>query len=87
MLQYELAARAKGKSLKTANHVKLLLNLLTSSIGGIQDVSKVKADDSRHFILDLEQRPKWAGTSRQKEEKISRTALNTYVRGMKAAWA
>jgi hypothetical protein len=62
MLRYELTARAEGKSPKTVDHVKLAMKLFTSFIGGIQDVSKVKADDLRHFILDLEQRPKWAGT-------------------------
>jgi site-specific recombinase XerD len=87
MARYELTARAEGKSSKTVDHVKLSVKLFTSSIGGIQDVSKVKADDLRHFILDLEQRPKWAGTSHEKEDKISRTALNTYVRGVKTFWA
>lgn len=69
------------------DHVKLAVKLLTNFIGGIQDVRKITADDLRHFILDLEQRPKWAGTSHEKEEKISRTAVNTYVRGVKAFWA
>ncbi|HEY92205.1 MAG TPA: hypothetical protein G4O17_00460, partial [Dehalococcoidia bacterium] len=69
------------------DHVKLPVKLFAGSIGGIQDVSKVRADDLRHFILDLGQRPKWAGTSHEKEEKISRTTLNTYVRGIKAFWA
>ena len=87
MTRYELTARAELKSPKTVEHVKLSVKLFTSSVGGIQDVSKVKADDLRHFILDLEQRPKWAGISHEKEEKISRTTLNTYVRGVKAFWA
>ncbi|MFC1955192.1 tyrosine-type recombinase/integrase [Chloroflexota bacterium] len=69
------------------DHVKLSLKLFAGFIGGIQDVSKVKADDLRHFILDLEERPKWAGTAHQKEARISRTALNTYVRGVKTFWA
>ena len=85
--RYELAVRAEGKSPKTVDHVKLAVKLFASFIGGIQDVSKVQADDLRHFILDLEQRPKWAGTPREKEEKISRTAVNTYVRGVKTFWA
>ena len=85
--RYELSAKAEAKSSKTVDHVKLAVKLFTGSIGGIQDVSKVTADDLRHFILDLEQRPKWAGTSHEKKETISRTALNTYVRGVKAFWA
>jgi site-specific recombinase XerD len=87
MTRYELAARAEGKSPKTVDHVKLSVKLFDQYIGGIQDVSKVTADDLRHFILELEQRPKWAGTSHEKETTISRTALNTYVRGVKAFWA
>jgi len=87
LARYELTARAEGKSPKTVDHVKLAVKLLAGSIGGIQDVSKVRADDLRNFILDLEQRPKWAGTSHEKEEKLGRTTLNTYVRGIKAFWA
>jgi len=85
--RYELIARAEGASPKTMDHVRLAVRLFTNFMGGIQDVRKVTADDLRHFIIALEQRPKWAGTAHEKKEKISRTALNTYVRGVKAFWA
>jgi len=46
----------------------------------------VTDDDLRYFIIALEQRPKWAGTPHEKKGKISRTTLNTYVRGVKEEW-
>ncbi|MFC1929058.1 tyrosine-type recombinase/integrase [Chloroflexota bacterium] len=87
LTRYELIARAEGLSQKTIDHVKLGVKFFNEFLGGINDVRKVSPDDLRQFIVASQQKLKWAGTPQQSEQKISDTAINTYVRGIKSFWS
>ena len=87
LLKYKLTAEAEGSSAKTFAHVNLSVRLFSDFLGGITDAGQVTADDLRHFIVYLRQRPKWTGKRKQKNEKLSANTINTYVRGIKAFWA
>ncbi len=52
-------------------------------MGGITDVSKLQADDIRHFILAAQEREKWAGLPQANGKKVSATTVNTYTKAIK----
>ncbi|MFP6649072.1 MAG: tyrosine-type recombinase/integrase, partial [Pirellulaceae bacterium] len=53
------------------------------------DLSSVTRNDLRKFILDLQQRPAWQGhpTIHGSTRRVSKTAINTYARGIRAFFA
>ena len=65
--KYSLSARAEGFSEKTVKHTVNSVNYFASFLGGIDDVSKVTADDLKRFIVDLRGRRRWAGRSEGQE--------------------
>jgi site-specific recombinase XerD len=86
--KYSLSARAEGHSEKTVKHTVNSAHYFANFLGGIDDVSKVTADDLKRFIVDLRGRRRWADRSDvQVKDKISGTSINTYVRAVKAFWA
>ena len=86
--KYNLSARAEGLSEKTVKHTTNSVRYFDRFLGGIDDVSKVVADDLKRFIVDLRGRKRWAERSDvQVKDKISGTSINTYVRAIKAFWS
>ena len=89
--KYDLSARAEGLSEKTVKHTNNSVSYFDRFLGGIDDVSKVTADDLRRFIVDLRGRRRWAGRyeahEAQGKDKISGTSINTYARAIKALWS
>jgi hypothetical protein len=75
ILKYTLSAQAEGLSEKTIKHTVSAVKYFDISLGGINDVSKVTADDLRRFIVDLRSHRRWAGRSEvQVKDKISGTS-------------
>jgi integrase/recombinase XerD len=86
--KYDLSARAEGLSEKTVKHTNNSVGYFDRFLGGIDDVSKVTADDLKRFIVDLRNRKRWDGRYQlQGKDKISGTSINTYVRAIKSFWA
>ncbi len=84
MLQrYSLDVRAKGGSEETIQHTTMVMKFFTDFMGGIDDVTKLEADDLKRFIVYLRQKKKWSGLPHVKDEKLGATAINTYVRALK----
>ena len=81
--RYSLDVRAKGGSEVTIGHTTMAMNFFTDFMGGIDDVTKLEEDDLKRFIVYLRQKKKWAGLPHVKDEKLSGTAVNTYVRALK----
>lgn len=84
LIRYALNARAQGLSPTTVIHVKRVVGFFTDFLGEIPDVRKVTGDDLKRFIVAMQQKQKWAGTKQQSKQKISGTAINTYVRAIKS---
>jgi site-specific recombinase XerD len=86
--RYTLFARSEGFSPKTIKHTVSAVNYFTEFLGGIDDVTKVTADDLRRFIVGLQSRKRWANRTDVKiQGKISGTSINTYTRAIKAFWS
>ena len=81
--RYSLDVRAKGGSEETIQHTTMVIKFFTDFIGGIDDVTKLEGDDLKRFIVYLRQKKKWSGLPHVKDEKLSATAINTYVRALK----
>ncbi|MFC1995582.1 tyrosine-type recombinase/integrase [Chloroflexota bacterium] len=82
--RYSLDVRAGGGSEDTIRHTAMVLKFFTDFMGGIDDVTKLEADDLKRFIVYLRQKKKWSGLPHVKAEKLAATTVNTYVRALKA---
>jgi integrase/recombinase XerD len=88
ILKYTLTEKAEGLSQKTINHTVSAVKYFDKFLGGIDDVSRVTADDLRRFIVGLQNRKRWADRAEVKiQDKISGTSINTYTRAIKAFWS
>jgi len=86
--KYTLTTKAEGFSQKTIKHTVRAVKYFDKFLGGIDDVSRVTADDLRRFIVGLQNRRRWAERTEVKiQDKISGTSINTYVRAIKAFWS
>jgi site-specific recombinase XerD len=56
-------------------------------MGGITNVTKIKADDLKRYIIATRDKEKWSGLPYAKRQKISATTVNTYVRAIKGFWS
>jgi site-specific recombinase XerD len=81
--KYSLDVRARGGSEDTIQHTTMVIKFFTDFMGGIDDVTKLEADDLKRFIVYLRQKKKWSGLPHVKDEKLSGTAVNTYIRALK----
>ncbi|MFC2066752.1 tyrosine-type recombinase/integrase [Chloroflexota bacterium] len=81
--RYSLDVRAKGGSEDTIQHTTMVLKFFSDFMGGVDDVTKLCGDDLRRFIVYLRQKKKWSGLPHVKDEKLSATTINTYVRALK----
>ncbi len=59
------------------------MKFFTDFMGGVDDITKLEADDLRRFIVYLRQKKKWSGLPHVKDEKLGATTINTYVRALK----
>ena len=83
LARYSLTARSQGESEETIKHTTRIVGFFDKFMGGITDVAKIQADDLRRFILDTQEKEKWAGLPQAKGQKVSATTVNTYTRAIK----
>ncbi len=84
LARYRLDAGARGYSEATIQHTERSVRAFAAFCGGIGDVALVSADDLRRFIISLKERaPRLRGW---RENRLSPTSVNTYVRAVRAFW-
>jgi len=83
LARYSLTARSQGESEETIKHTTRIVGFFDKFMGGITDVAKIQADDLRRFILNTQEKEKWAGLPQAKGQKVSATTVNTYTRAIK----
>lgn len=89
---YRLCARSEGKSVNTIALVQGSVRYLDGFIharGGSTNVTEITPELLRHFILDLQQRPRFANHpfTRQQDGQLSGYTINGYLRALRAFWA
>ena len=88
---YVLCARARGDSEKTIAQTRTVVNLLKEYLGkqGLStNGAEIGPAEIRGFILDLQQRPKFAHHPYAKPQtnSLSPHSVNSYLRALRAAW-
>ena len=66
LARYSLTARSQGESEETIKHTTRIVEFFEKFTGGINDVIKNQADDLRCFILDTQEKERWAGLPQAK---------------------
>lgn len=88
---YLLFARARGDSEKTIGQTKTAVNLLKEylqSQGLSTNALEIGPVEIRHFIRDLQQRPKFAHHpyAKPQTDTLSPHSVNSYLRALRAGW-
>jgi integrase/recombinase XerD len=84
--RYMLDAKARNFSPKTVAKMELGLRLFNDFMVGIPDVRRVRADDLRRFILDLQQRTRWPGRQQADQQRLADQTVRTYAGVVKEYW-
>jgi integrase/recombinase XerD len=86
LARYTVDARAQNFSPRTVDKMQLGLRLFDEFLGGIGDVRRVTGDDLRRFILALQHRTRWQGTSQAKPQRLADETTRTYAQAVKVFW-
>ena len=90
LVAYRTYARAEGKSPKTISWVVSSVGYFADFLGPKQqDISKIKGNDLRRFIIALQEKPKFSNHLYNKSQtaKLSAQSIDTYCRGIRAFFA
>jgi site-specific recombinase XerD len=83
---YRICAQAEGKSPKTVRWIASSVNYFSDFLGpDRQEIENLTCNDLRHFIIALQQRPKFLNHpfNKPKQEKISAQSIQTYARAIR----
>ena len=83
---YRIFAQAEGKSPQTIRWIMSSVTYFSNFLGDRQDICEITANDLRHFIITLQQSPKFLSHpyTKPRKEKLSPQSIETYAR---AIWA
>jgi site-specific recombinase XerD len=86
LIAYRIFAQAEGKSPKTVQWITSSVSYFSDFLGpGRQEIENLTGNDLRHFIIALQQRPKFLNHpfNKPKQEKISAQSIQTYARAIR----
>jgi site-specific recombinase XerD len=90
LVAYRTYARAEGKSPKTISWVVSSVGYFADFLGPKQqDISIIKGNDLRRFIIALQEKPKFSNHPYNKPQaaKLTAQSIDTYCRGIRAFFA
>jgi len=83
---YRIFAQAEGKSPQTIRWIMSSVTYFSNFLGDRQDICEITANDLRHFIITLQQSPKFLSHpyTKPRKEKLSPQSIETYARAIRA---